>query len=68
MDEFCSNEFNEFCENSDVKRLLVVPRPLQQNEMVERKHKNIFNIIRTILKTKLPKEFWIGAIDWVVYL
>jgi len=57
-DEFCYNEFNEFCENSGVKRLVVMPRSLQQNEMVERKNRSILNMIRTILKTKkIPKEF-----------
>jgi hypothetical protein len=34
--------------------------------MVERKNRSILNMKRTILKTKkIPKEFWVGAIDWV---
>jgi hypothetical protein len=31
---FC-NDFNEFCEVHDIKRLLIVPRLPQQNGVVE---------------------------------
>jgi transposase InsO family protein len=35
--EFYSNDFNKFCEDHGIKRLLIVPRSPQQNGMVERR-------------------------------
>jgi transposase InsO family protein len=52
--EFCSNDFNEFYEDHGIKRLLMVPRSPQQNEVVERKNRSILNMARRCLKT-----FWL---------
>jgi transposase InsO family protein len=37
--EFYSNNFNKFCEDHGIKRLLMVPRSPQQNGVVERRIK-----------------------------
>jgi len=67
--EFCSNKFNEFCENHGIKRLLRVPRSPQQNKVIKKKNKNILNIARNMFKIKkMPKKFWDEAIDYVFYL
>jgi len=41
----------------------------QQNGVVKRKNRSILNIARSMLKMKkMPKEFWVEAIDCVIYL
>ena len=66
--EFCSNDFNEFCEDHGIKRLLMMLRSPQQNGVVERKNR-IINMARNILETKkMPKKFWNEAIDCAIYL
>jgi transposase InsO family protein len=67
--EFTFNEFKEFCEENRIRRPLIVPRSPQQNGVVERNNRTIFNMARSMLKTKrLPKEFWMEAIDCAVNL
>ena len=67
--EFCSNDFNEFCKNHGIKRLLTMPRSPQQNDVVERKNISILNMARNMLKTKkIPKEFWAKVVDCAIYL
>ena len=66
---FCSNKFNDFYKDHGIKRLLLVPRSPQQNDMVKRKNRSIHNMARNMLKTKkIPKEFWAEIVDCVVYL
>ena len=50
--EFTSKEFNEFCENKGVCRLLMVPGTSYQNGMAERKNRTILNMARYMLKAK----------------
>jgi len=46
-----------------------VPRSLQQNDVVERKNRNILKIARSMLKTKkMPKDFWVDTVDYAIYL
>jgi transposase InsO family protein len=67
--EFCSNDFNEFCKDHGIKRLLTMPRSPQQNDVVERKNITILNMARNMLKTKkIPKEFWAKVVDCAIYL
>jgi transposase InsO family protein len=61
--EFCSNRFYKA---QVMKRLLTVPRSLQQNSVVERKNRRILNMMRSMLKTKkMPKKFWVEDVDYV---
>jgi len=49
-----------------MKRLLTMPRSLQQNSVVERKNRRILNMMRSMLKTKkMPKKFWDEAVNYV---
>jgi transposase InsO family protein len=67
--EFTSNEFKEFCKANGIRCPLMIPRSPQQNGVVERKNMIIFNMTRSMLKKKrIPKEFWVEAVDCAVYL
>jgi hypothetical protein len=66
--KFCSNDFNEFCEDCGIKRLLKVIRSPQQKGIVDRKNISVINMARSMLKTKkILKEFWTEAIDCAIY-
>ncbi|GKA50384.1 retrovirus-related pol polyprotein from transposon TNT 1-94, partial [Tanacetum coccineum] len=67
--EFLSKEFNKFCEDNEIRRFLTAPYFPQQNGVVERKNRTILNMVRSMLKSKkMPKEFWVEAVDCAVYL
>jgi hypothetical protein len=67
--ECCSNDFNEFYEYYDIKKLLTVPRSPQQNDMIERKNISFLSMAKSMLKTKkMPIKFWAEAVDCVIYL
>ena len=50
--ELTLNEFQKYCEDHGIHRLLVVSRSSQQNRVSERKNKTNFDIIRSMLKNK----------------
>lgn len=55
--EFTSKVFEKYCEENGIRRPLTVPYSPQQNGVVERKNRSIFNMARCMLKSKrLPKE------------
>nr|GEZ20804.1 reverse transcriptase [Tanacetum cinerariifolium] len=67
--EFLSKEFNKFFEDNGIQRFLTNPYSPQQNGVVERKKRTILNMVQSMLKTKkMPKEFWVEAVDCAVYL
>ncbi|GJY66091.1 retrovirus-related pol polyprotein from transposon TNT 1-94 [Tanacetum coccineum] len=67
--EFLSKEFNKFCEDNGIRRFLTAPYSPQQNGVRERKNRTILNMVRSMLKNKkMPKEFWVEAVDCAVYL
>ncbi|KAH9669729.1 hypothetical protein KPL70_021911 [Citrus sinensis] len=52
-----------------IRRPLTVPRSPQQNGIAEKKNITIFNMTRSMLKSKrLPKEFWAETIACAVYI
>lgn len=56
--EFISNEFHKYCEDHGIRRPLTVPRSPQQNGVEERKNRTIFNMVRSMLKSKkMPRDF-----------
>ena len=50
--EFFSNNFNKFCEDNGIKRLLTVPRFKKKNGVVERNNKSILNMARAWSKPR----------------
>ena len=54
--ELTSNEFQKYCRDHGIRRLLTVLRSLQQNAVVERKNKKILDMARSMLKSKRLKK------------
>ena len=67
--EFNSNEFNDFCKQSGIKRQLTTAYTPQQNGVVERKNRTVMNMVRSMLSDKnIPKTFWPEAMNWTIYV
>lgn len=67
--EFTSSEFQNFCENSGVKRHLTAPYSPQQNGVVERRNRTLLEMTRSILKhMSLPDYLWGEAVRHSTYL
>ncbi|KAD3067000.1 hypothetical protein E3N88_34880 [Mikania micrantha] len=67
--EFCSSDFNSFCENNGIKRELNVPYTPQHNGVVERKNRTIMGMTRSMLKEKcLPNYLWAEGVATAIYL
>ncbi|KAD7117504.1 hypothetical protein E3N88_04772 [Mikania micrantha] len=57
--EFCSHEFNQFCERLGIRRELTIPHTPEHNGVVERKNRTVMGLTRSMLKQKeLPNHFW----------
>uniref|UniRef100_A0A2N9G6A8 Integrase catalytic domain-containing protein n=5 Tax=Fagus sylvatica TaxID=28930 RepID=A0A2N9G6A8_FAGSY len=67
--EFNSNEFNDFCKQSGIKRQLTTAYTPQQNSVAERKNRTVMNMVRSMLFDKnIPKTFWPEAVNWTIYV
>ncbi|KAJ0829337.1 putative RNA-directed DNA polymerase [Helianthus annuus] len=67
--EFCSKEFNSFCEVHGIKRELTEPHTPQHNGVVERKNRTVMGMARSMLKERsLPNYLWAEAVATSVYL
>ena len=56
--EFCSKEFNEYCEANGIRGQLAASYTAQQNGVCERKNRTILNMVRSLLATRgVPKFF-----------
>jgi transposase InsO family protein len=67
--EFNSNEFNDFCKESGIKRQLTTAYTPQQNGVAERKNRTVMNMVRSMLSDKnIPKTFWPEAVNWTIYV
>ncbi|KAJ9547861.1 LOW QUALITY PROTEIN: hypothetical protein OSB04_020404 [Centaurea solstitialis] len=67
--EFTSKEFTEFCRCEGIKRQLTTSYTPQQNGVVERKNRTIFNMVRCLLEEKkMPNSFWPEAVKWSCYI
>ncbi|KAF5794743.1 putative RNA-directed DNA polymerase [Helianthus annuus] len=67
--EFCSKEFDNFCERSGIRRELTVPHTPQLNGVVERKNHTIMGMVRSMLKEKkLPNCLWAEVVATAVYV
>ncbi|KAD3068312.1 hypothetical protein E3N88_36192 [Mikania micrantha] len=67
--EFCSQEFNQFCEGLGIRRELTIPHTPEHNGVVERKNRTVMGLTRSMLKQKeLPNHFWAEGVATAVYL
>ena len=61
--DFCSEEFNDFCKVHGIARHKMIRHTPQQNGVVERLNKTLFEKARCILlQAKMSKVFWTKAL------
>ena len=66
--EFNSNEFNDFCKQSGIKKLTTAYTP-QQNGVAKRKNRTVMNMVCSMLDDKRNlKSFWPKAVNWSIYI
>ena len=67
--EYCSKEFEDFCDTYGIRRELTATYTLQQNGVLERKNRTILNMVRSLLaRGKIPKSFWLEAVNWSIHV
>lgn len=67
--EFCSHEFNTYCDRAGIKRELTIPYTPQHNGVVERKNRTVMNLTRSMLQDRdLPNFLWAEAVATAVYV
>jgi hypothetical protein len=67
--EFTSNEFNDYCRRSGIKRKLTNSYTPQQNGVTKRMNRNFIGMERSMLHFKgLSTKYWAEAIHTIVYL
>jgi len=67
--EFCSQQFDNFCEAAGIQRELTIPYTPQHNGVVEIKNRTTMNLVRSMLKEKeLPNFLWAEVVSTAVYI
>ena len=67
--EFMSNKFQDYLKAEGVKHELTVPKTPEQNGVAERQNRTLVESVRAMLtQAKLPKKFWVEALNTAVYL
>ncbi|KAL0356380.1 UNVERIFIED_CONTAM: Retrovirus-related Pol polyprotein from transposon TNT 1-94 [Sesamum radiatum] len=67
--EYCSKEFETYCDNHGIRRELTTAYTPQQNGVAERKNRTIFNMVRSLLaRGRVPKTFWPEAVNWSIHV
>lgn len=67
--EFCSKQFNSYCEETGITRQFTAPYSPQQNGVVERRNRTVVEMARSFLKEKqLPLALWGEAIRHSIYV
>ncbi|KAG7599681.1 GAG-pre-integrase domain [Arabidopsis suecica] len=67
--EFLSQEFQEFCNSTGIKRHLTAPYSPQQNGVVERRNRTLMGMTRSIMKhMNIPNYLWGEAVRHATYL
>jgi transposase InsO family protein len=57
--EFCSKDFQNYCDMNGIKRQLTIAYTSQQNGVAERKNRTVVEMARSMLQTKgLSNSFW----------
>ena len=67
--EYCSKEFEVFCEAQGMQRQLTAAYTPQQKGVSERRNRTILNMVRSLLiRGRIPKSFWPEAVNWSIYV
>lgn len=67
--EFTSQKFQDFCNETGIKRHLTAPYSPQQNGVVKRRNRTLLEMTRSILKHKnVPNWLWGKAVRHATYL
>ena len=67
--EFTSNELNDFCKESGIKRELTIPYNPQKNGAAERKNRSIMEAVTAMIHDQdLPMYLWEEAAQTTVYV
>ena len=67
--EYCSTEFEVFCEDHGIRRELTAAYTPQQNGVSKRKNRTILNMVRSLLtRGRIPKSFWPKAVNWSIHI
>lgn len=66
--EYLSNKLNNFCVENGIKIYFPTPTTPQQNGVVERRNKSIFNYARTLMMEKYVGEtIWREVVSNIIY-
>jgi transposase InsO family protein len=67
--EYTSNAFTDFCSSHGITHQFSCPHTLQQNGIVERKHRHIIECALTLLShASLPTTHWTYAVTTAIHL
>ena len=67
--EFCSGEFNQFCQENGIVRHMTVPYTPQQNGVAERLNRTLLEKARCMLSNcGLEKRFWAEAVNTAAHI
>eukprot|EP00253_Pinus_taeda_P009530 PITA_09530 len=67
--EYISKEFLRFCRENGIHKQFTRRYTPQQNGVVERKHRTIMDMARSMLKAKhLPNDYWAEAVNCAAYI
>ena len=67
--EYTNKNFKNYCTNNKIKQENTVPEAPEQNGVAERYNRPVVEIIRSLLfESKLPKCYWLRAVDTSAYV
>lgn len=67
--EFVNNQFKTFCENNDIEHQLTCAYSPQQNGVVERMNRTVFETVRVMLNSaKAPQQLWAETMCSAIYV
>ena len=67
--KYTNKIFKQFCTNNKIKREYTVPETPEQNGVAGRDNRTVVETARSLLiESKLPKSYWLKAVDTAVYV
>ncbi|GJS24254.1 zinc finger, CCHC-type containing protein [Tanacetum coccineum] len=67
--EFTSHEFNRFCDEEGIARMLTAPYAPQQNGIMEPRNRTLIEMTRCVIKARyVPNYFWGEAVRHAIYI